>query len=245
MRNHFHRPPVRQGVTALLRQAIIEGVLAPGANLTERQLADALGVSRVPVREALRKLEQEDLITVVHGKGVKVANIDFQAVREEYEIRALLEPFAAVAACDRAREEDLARLVELTTQMSAAFRQRDFRTAAKRNADFHEYLVKLCGNRTLVRIVGGLWAGLRFALVVFDRTPEADAVDAALEQDHWNLIDALRQRDKERVRQVVASHIEASFRLQCRVYEQWRLKLRSEEARDSNLLSGLRGLADA
>ena len=99
--------PLRDVVFNTLRQAIITGEFAPGERLMEISLANRLGVSRTPVREAIRKLELEGLVIMIPRKGAQVARITEKNLRDVIEIRTVLEEFAAVLACERIDQSGL------------------------------------------------------------------------------------------------------------------------------------------
>ena len=99
--------PLRDVVFETLRDAIIKQVLKPGERLMEIQLADEMGVSRTPVREAIRKLELEGLVVMVPRKGAYVAGVSMKDIHEVYEVRAALEMLAVSLAAERITDEEL------------------------------------------------------------------------------------------------------------------------------------------
>lgn len=215
------RRRMRDAVEEALRQAIIEGRVPPGVFLKEAEVAEALGVSRVPLREALRTLESEHLVKVVHGRGIQVARLDWKAISEEYEVRLCLEPRAAALACGRASLGDIAALKKVTEEVKAAIDRQDFSTAAKRNADFHGLLVGLSNNRLMKRIAGQCWGALRLALLLSKNEiePDLQPVNAQLEGQHRDLIQALEARDAARAEAIARRHIEESYAYSLRLYE--------------------------
>ena len=105
--------PLRDVVFNTLRQAILKGELAPGERLMEIQLAEKLGVSRTPIREAIRKLELEGLVLMIPRKGAEVAKISEKSLRDVLEVRRSLEELAIELACQRMSPEDLAKLEQM------------------------------------------------------------------------------------------------------------------------------------
>ena len=102
--------PLRDVVFNTLRQAILRGELKPGERLMEIQLANKLGVSRTPIREAIRKLELEGLVLMIPRKGAEVADITEKSLRDVLEVREALEELAVRLACDKIKEEEIERI---------------------------------------------------------------------------------------------------------------------------------------
>lgn len=127
--------PLRDVVFRTLRRAILKGELKPGERLMEVQLANRLGVSRTPVREAIRKLELEGLVTMIPRRGAEVAEITEKNMRDVLEVRRALEELAVKIACEKMTDEE----IELLRQASKKFRD----TMYKRQSD--RYCGKRCG----------------------------------------------------------------------------------------------------
>ena len=104
--------PLRDVVFKTLRQAILKGELEPGERLMEIQLAERLGVSRTPIREAIRKLELEGLVLMIPRKGAEVARISENNLRDVLEVRRTLEELAVDLACQRMTEEELEQMID-------------------------------------------------------------------------------------------------------------------------------------
>jgi DNA-binding GntR family transcriptional regulator len=134
-----------------VRHAILSGQFRPGDVLREQNLAGKLGVSKTPVREALRELEREGLATSTPHRGVVVVGLSPAAVREIYEMRGALEPLAASLAADRLTEEGAARVRDDLRQMAGAAEARDHEALRLLNVRFHTTLYELCGNARLRR----------------------------------------------------------------------------------------------
>ena len=117
--------PLRDVVFKTLRQAILKGELEPGERLMEIQLAERLGVSRTPIREAIRKLELEGLVLMVPRKGAEVARISEKNLRDVLEVRRTLEELAVDLACQRMNQEELQELKETAAQFAQAIREGD------------------------------------------------------------------------------------------------------------------------
>ena len=117
--------PLRDVVFNTLRQAILKGELAPGERLMEIQLAQKLGVSRTPIREAIRKLELEGLVLMIPRRGAEVARISEKSLKDVLEVRRSLEELAIELACQRMTEEDMQALEEAQKAFKAAIDQGD------------------------------------------------------------------------------------------------------------------------
>ena len=123
--------PLRDVVFNTLRQAILKGELEPGERLMEIQLADRLGVSRTPIREAIRKLELEGLVLMIPRKGAEVAKISEKSLRDVLEVRRSLEELAIELACQRMTEDDIKELEEAQDAFRAAIQSADAMTCRR------------------------------------------------------------------------------------------------------------------
>src|SRR3954469_2797544 len=134
---------LREQVLAELRRRIVDGDYAQGERLTETRLADDFGVSRNPVREALRVVEAEGFVQILPRRGAVVATIDQTAVRDLFAVREQLETLAAGLAAERASEADIARLRQLCDDARAATEAQDFGRVAELNSDFHRAVIEV------------------------------------------------------------------------------------------------------
>jgi DNA-binding GntR family transcriptional regulator len=200
---------LRQEVLAALRAAILADELPPGTRLLEADLAGRLGVSRAPVREAMRQLEQEGLVESFAHRGAIVVGLPEDEIDAIYELRALIEGNAIERACERATDEDLAGLDALVAEMRHALSRRDIDDVAEIDLRFHGRIVELSGFRLLRRI----WASLDGLVRVrsyqaLDRPGRAAAYflrDSIA--SHTRLVDALRARDPGLAASRIRDHI--------------------------------------
>ena len=144
--------PLRDVVFENLRSAILEGKLKSGQRLMEVQLAEQLGVSRTPVREAIRKLELEGLVVMLPRKGAYVANISVKDLMDVLEIRASLEGLGASLAAERRNDEDIKNLEELEVEFEEAVRTQNIDMLLKKDIEFHECIFKAANNKKLEKI---------------------------------------------------------------------------------------------
>lgn len=179
--------------------------------VTEMELADALGLSRVPIREALRTLVSEGFVEVLHGRGVRVAGIDVKRVRDEFELRLALEPAAVAIACQRVSELDLSELEEITSELRKCIDASDLERAARLNAEFHHAVIRLAENSHFENLLPGIWSSLRLTLLVSGIDVSVALLNHDLENQHLELIEALRDRDSVRASGIAADHIRASY----------------------------------
>ncbi len=133
-----------------LERMILEGDLGAGAKLTEAAIADMLGVSRGPVREAFRSLEESGLVRLEKNRGVFVRQVSLEEADDIYELRAALDDYAGRRVAQRATESDVRDLRELVERMDAAATQRDLDAYYRANLQFHDRLVELAGNAKLL-----------------------------------------------------------------------------------------------
>jgi DNA-binding GntR family transcriptional regulator len=199
--------PVREAVFVRLRRAILSGELAPGTRLVERELAQQLGVSRTPVREAFRKLEHEGLVDQVGRRNLIVRQHSGDEIREILAIRAALEGLAAELAAAHARPQHLRRFAALLEQMDAAVAAGDTTALARLNEQFNATLYAAAGSRRLSEMLGSL----REQAANFARRGygvPGRAVEAV--QEHHRIVEAVAARDGERAAREAREHVRRS-----------------------------------
>lgn len=192
-----------QAVCTAIRDDIISGHFAPGSRLTEEQLAKRYGVSRVPVREALRTLESEGFVRTRRHAGASVAEPTDQEAADLLEIRGLLEPLGAARAAQRRTEAHvkvLRGLVRLGQERSAQGQLSDLPAL---DGWFHETLAQASGSPTLVALLTQLRHKIAWVYAV-------DSPGRAVEswEEHGSVVDAVARGDAERARTVMADHVE-------------------------------------
>lgn len=148
--------PLRDVVFNTLRQAILKGELAPGERLMEIQLAEKLGVSRTPIREAIRKLELEGLVLMIPRKGAEVAKISEKSLRDVLEVRRSLEELAIELACQRMTDEEIEQLGERQNDFKNAINKGNAMNIAETDEAFHDVIYLGTGNDKLVQILNNL-----------------------------------------------------------------------------------------
>ena len=150
--------PLRQQVLDALRQAIIDGRLAPGARLTERELTEMMHVSRTVIREALRQLESEGLIAIIPNKGPVVRSLTLPEAKDLYQIRAVLEGLAARRFTEHAADEHVKRLAQSLEVVVGAYASGDAQQVLETKNRFYDVLFEGAGSQTLFTMLGTLHA---------------------------------------------------------------------------------------
>ncbi|GAB4265317.1 GntR family transcriptional regulator [Thermincola ferriacetica] len=197
--------PLREIVFEALREAIINGTLEPGERLMEIQLAEEMGVSRTPVREAIRKLELEGFVVMVPRKGACVAGLSMKDIADVFEIRTALESLAAGLAAERITEEELENLERLLVKIGECVQANDLDKLIEVDTEFHDVLFKATRNERLVQII----SNLREQIQRFRTTSLASPgrMKYALEE-HKKIVEAVSERNVELAQKLAAEHIE-------------------------------------
>lgn len=187
-----------------IKESIVSGELAPGSRLVELSLADQFGVSRTPVREALKRLLTEGLVMVDPSHGMIVRGINQQEVEQIYMIREVLDGLAARLATDRVSAENLARLNSLMEIMSTAVEQHNEEALVQANIRFHETMYQASQNDRLTELGRGLNDFIRrFSRTAF-RSYERDK---EVLEEHQAIIQALKRRDPEAAERLAREHM--------------------------------------
>jgi DNA-binding GntR family transcriptional regulator len=199
----FIRSNLREQIKDVILQRILDGEYPSGARIVETRIAQELGVSQAPVREALRDLEQLGCIVHEPFRGCSVRAFSADELLEAFPVRAALEALAARLAADRITEPELLRLAELLETMRAAARQGDAHGQSQANASFHATIVRAARNATLER----QWS----LLEPFSRTyisvsqPGLDLL--SLSERHVPILEALRVRDADAAAAAMHKHL--------------------------------------
>ncbi len=197
--------PLRDIVFETLRKAILDGDLKPGERVMEVQLAEKLGVSRTPVREAIRKLELEGLLEMIPRKGAYVADVSIKDVLNVLEVRASLEGLAASLAAERITEDEIDSLRKSAEEFETMNKNNDRDGMVQKDTEFHSVLLNAARNNKLLSIVESLSDYVqRFRVIYF--TEYSDAKN--IMDDHRAILDAIKERDVEKANRVAQEHIE-------------------------------------
>ena len=193
----------------VLRELIVDGSIAPGSRLSERQLGEKLGVSRTPLREALRLLAGEQLVELSPRKGASVTKLDPQTIEHVFRVLDSLERLAIELACAVMSDDAIEEVRELHERMRRYHGKRDKRRFFAANQDFHEAILQGSGNPVLERTYRSLSGQVRRARYMSLNTEEewTSAV-----QEHERIVTALATRDPARASKALSAHIEAKKR---------------------------------
>lgn len=197
--------PLRDVVFNTLRQAILKGELEPGERLMEIQLADRLGVSRTPIREAIRKLELEGLVLMIPRKGAEVAKISEKSLRDVLEVRRSLEELAIGLACERMSNEDIEALEAAQETFREAVRNGDPMTIAETDEAYHDIIYNGTGNNRLVQILNNLREQMYRYRLEYIKDEDKRKVLLA---EHDQILKMVKNRQVAEARKAIREHID-------------------------------------
>jgi len=197
--------PLRDVVFNTLRDAILTGKLVPGERLMENQLAEKLGVSRTPVREALRMLELENLVELVPRKGAQVLDMSEKDIVNILEVRSALEGLATSVACKKMSKEDLQQLKNMEVDFEKAVAENDVEHFVDIDEDFHDLIFAATENDKLINI----FRNLRIQLYRY-RMAQAKNNETSMSTivaHHRSIIRAIENHDGEEGASIAQGHI--------------------------------------
>lgn len=207
--------PLRDQVREEIRKKISYGKLAPGQRLIEQTLADEFGVSRIPVREALRMLETEGIVETIPRRGVVVKVFSREDLEHLYDVRTALEVQAFRLAAERALPKDI-RLLELLIQrVTKAMKKEDFSEVAQLNVEFHETVIRMAGNPFLSSMLEPLTGRLGL-LIGLSHEHERQLTE------HAGLAEAIAEHDADRAGAAALAHVRRSRSHALSQYDQTR-----------------------
>ena len=197
--------PLRDVVFNTLRKAILTGELKPGERLMEIHLANRLGVSRTPIREAIRKLELEGLVIMIPRRGAEVAQITEKSLKDVLEVRRALDALCAELACDRISDEEKERLRQACNAFDHATVTGDATTIAAADVVFHDIIVQATGNARLIQLINNLSEQMyryRFEYIK-DESGHDNLVN-----EHRMIYESIIEQDKARAAEAARLHID-------------------------------------
>ncbi len=197
--------PLRDVVFRTLRQAILRGELRPGERLMELRLADKLGVSRTPVREAIRKLELEGLVLMVPRKGAEVADITEKSLLDVLEVRRSLEELSARLACERITKEELRDMGQAAAMFQKTLKSKDITEIAEADVRFHDVIYLSTKNQKLIQLLNNLHEQMYRYRIEYLKNTE---VYPQLLREHEEIIRYIREGKKDRAAEIVCRHID-------------------------------------
>ena len=199
--------PLRNVVFQTLRTAILKGELKPGERLMELQLASQLGVSRTPIREAIRMLEQEGLAKTIPRKGAEVAGMTAKDMEDVLHVRGALEELAVSTSCQKITDEELAELKDAMDAFIESTKQPDVVQVAQADVTFHDIIYRAADNPKLLSILNNLYEQMYRYRVEYLKDV---SIYSRLIEEHRHIYDALVSRDEE----AVVSHLRVHLKNQ-------------------------------
>lgn len=196
--------PLRDVVFHTLRESILKGEMEPGERLMEIHLADRLGVSRTPIREAIRMLELEGLVTMVPRRGAQVAQISPRGLKDVLEVRQALEALAMELACERITEEEIDSLRRACDAFREATGTRDAVRIARADVELHDIIVAAGRNDRLAQMVENLSQQMyRYRL---EHIRDENQYPGLIEE-HEEIFRCIRARDREAGAAAIRKHV--------------------------------------
>ena len=197
--------PLRDVVFNTLRQAILTGELKPGERLMEIHLANKLGVSRTPIREAIHKLELEGLVTLIPRRGAEVAQITEKSMNDVLEVRRAMDVLCVELACERISPEELEELKKACDVFEQMVKTKDVKKIAKADVELHDIILQATGNYRLVSLVNNLSEQMyryRFEYIKDFSQHEK------LVEEHRIIYESLVNKDREKACEATKTHID-------------------------------------
>lgn len=196
--------PLRDVVFKTLRQAILTGELKPGERLMEIHLANRLGVSRTPIREAIRMLELEGLVTMIPRKGAEVSRISKQDITDVLEVRASLDALAVRLCCERITPEETEQLEKAADAFGQAIESGDLTAVAQADVDFHDIIVAGSKNKRLMQMVNNLAERVyRYRLeYIKDKSSHNNLI-----KEHKEILDFIKKKDAKSAEEAIIGHV--------------------------------------
>ncbi len=198
-----HRP-LREIVYEELKRQILVGEISPGTRMMEVELADVMGVSRTPVREAIRKLEKEGLVSIEPRKGAYASNISIKDMVDVLEVRQGLEEMASMLAAGRITETQKEELLTILSNYRKAVEAANIEEIIKYDEDFHSKIISISGNKTLEQVFSTVQElALRFRYIYYDDFNRYENMP----REHQMIEEAIMSGDAEKARIAAGEHV--------------------------------------
>ncbi len=197
--------PLRDVVFNTLRQQILTGELKPGERLMEIHLANKLGVSRTPIREAIRKLELEGLVIMIPRRGAEVAQITWKNLKDVLEVRRALDVLSIELACERMTITEQEALLQACKDFETATKTEDVRGIAAADVVLHDIIVKSTGNNRLIQLVNNLSEQMyRYRFEYLKDTSS----HPGLVEEHYHIYQSIVKKDVKAATDAVKKHVD-------------------------------------
>lgn len=212
--------PLRDVVVESIRQAIISGQFPPGMRLMELQLAEEMGVSRTPVREAIRKMELEGLVVMIPRRGAYVADISIKDINEVYEVRTALDVLSAGLAAERIDKSEIQEMRELLAEEAALVEARDYPKIIDNDTAFHDVIYRASGNTRCMNIISNLRE--QITAIRGRSMPYPGRVEIML-KEHRAIFDAIAAGKVEKAQEAVQTYMENAEQTLLKVIKEQKL----------------------
>lgn len=216
--NPLQKPlPYYQQIQQSIKESILNGVYKPGDRLYEAQIAKQFGISRSPVREAIRALINEGLLTMDEKSQISVYKPTMQDVRDIYECRIALESAAVALSAERATKEQLQELDKILIETSDAIKKGENEAIVACNARFHEFIIQFSGNERLMKLVEDL-----NGLIYYYRVLNIQGNDRAetILKGHTEIFQAIKEKNPEIATKKLKEHTQVDLKNLVKIIEQ-------------------------
>jgi len=203
--NRIVRASLHEEVVTRLRDRIIEGDLRPGERLNERELCDMLGISRTPLREALKVLANEGLVVLLPNRGARVTRLTRRDIEDMFQVMGSLEALSGELACARIDDAAVAEIRALHYEMLAHYARRELHEYFRLNEQIHRAILAAADNPVLTAMYNSLAGRIRRARFMANMSPER--WDEAV-REHEQILDALAKREAGRLASLLCNHLE-------------------------------------
>jgi len=196
---------LHEAIFQKLRLLLVEGKIAPGSKLNERELAESLHVSRTPIREAIRRLAADGLVELIANRGAIAVQLSLEDVIHTFNVIADLEGFSGELAANNISDATLSELEALQYEMMASYARRDLSTYYKLNLRIHHLINQAANNPVLTQLFSQVNA--RIEALRFRSNQDGVKWEKAVEE-HQEMLDALKARDSARMRRIMIGHVQ-------------------------------------
>jgi len=195
---------LHQEIVAQIQEMIRKGILVKGQKIDEKHLCESMGVSRTPVREALRLLKSHGLIDLIPHKGAYVSQPCIEEINDMFEVMGVLEGTCARLAATHMKGKDLQKIESLHEELEEHYRNRDYEAYLKRNNVFHIFIQELAGNRVLNDVINGL----RQKILLYRQKQlyQPERFDQSI-QEHRDLVEAFLKKDPGAAESLMKRHL--------------------------------------
>lgn len=191
-----------------IRDMIVEGDLVPGAKVPERQLCETFGISRTPLREALKVLASEGLVVLLPNRGAQVAKLTRKDVQDMFGVMGALEGLAGELACRNISDGEIAEVRALHYEMLACYARRDLQPYFRLNQAIHETIIRAADNPILTTMYNSLAGRIRRARYMANMSEDRWA---AAVREHEQMLEALGRRDGEELGRILRDHLRHKY----------------------------------